>query len=213
MLSKAARKPKVVDPEKAKRRMLKRRKLEKRELWGKVAVTNPSCLGIVHCRMNEFLCLLPLTFSLSLFITCTHTHTHINLPAFFTDRDHVKPQFGPLEKKLRRIATRGVVTLFNAVAKQKKDDKRREEEEAGLGKKSGSEALSRMGFLQLLKASKDGKGPGAPEANAASEAGEGVIKAGETPSEEAGWNILKSDYMMNPKLKDWDREVDSSDDE
>ena len=60
-------------------------------------------------------------------------------------KDHHAPQVDNVEKKLMRIATKGVVTLFNAVAKQQKELKAMQEqteEEAG-GKKKGQNKHTR----------------------------------------------------------------------
>jgi hypothetical protein len=39
-----------------------------------------------------------------------------------------------------------------------------------------------------------------------------VPTVGPTPARSVGWNALKDDFMMNSKLKDWDKEI-SDDDE
>jgi len=50
-------------------------------------------------------------------------------------RDHTKPQFDDKEKKLTKIATRGVVALFNAVEKQQRALRKSEGPMAVLGLK------------------------------------------------------------------------------
>jgi len=79
-------------------------------------------------------------------------------------KEHVKPQYTALERKLKRIATKGVVTLFNMVSKQKRhvmEESRRKraktaQKYAGLrggipGKLGKGGEASRDSFMAMLK--------------------------------------------------------------
>ncbi|CAG2235533.1 unnamed protein product [Mytilus edulis] len=111
--------------------------------------------------------------------------------------------------KWRRIAQRGVVQLFNAVRKQQKILKE-QLDDAGPTEAKKSKALGKMTkgkFLDLLK--------GQTVANVSNQRMnmKTEIKQ-ENESDEEGsnkkkWDILRDDYMMGAKMKDWDKESDS----
>lgn len=148
------------------------------------------------------------------------------------------------ERTHRRIATRGVVALFNAISKHRADAEakiaEREEEKkrraAAMDEAGGSilkkrkkeyeenntSATTKHGFLDMIKKSS--------VTTATTMVGESITttsriserdfdpavpieqqKNGPTPARSVGWNALKDDFMMNSKLKDWDKEI--SDDE
>mmetsp|Transcript_34253 Transcript_34253/g.55173 ORF Transcript_34253/g.55173 Transcript_34253/m.55173 type:complete len:223 (-) Transcript_34253:251-919(-) len=44
------------------------------------------------------------------------------LNKMLTDKEHVQPEFDHIERRLLQVATKGVVTLFNAIANQQRDD-------------------------------------------------------------------------------------------
>ena len=135
-----------------------------------------------------------------------------------------------VERAHRRVATRGVVALFNAISKHQ--DKMREDASAehraaakaasasGGGSKSAEEVkvMSKRGFLDLLKtnATKVDGGAAAAANKSAPSVSEGA-KGTSSKSKTGGWNALKDDYMMTSKLKDWDKELtdeeDSDDDD
>ncbi|XP_063428943.1 RRP15-like protein [Mytilus trossulus] len=113
------------------------------------------------------------------------------------------------ERALQRIAQRGVVQLFNAVRKQQKILKE-QLDDAGPTEAKKSRALGKMTkgkFLDLLK--------GQTVANVSNQRMnmKTEIKQ-ENESDEEGsnkkkWDILRDDYMMGAKMKDWDKESDS----
>ena len=144
------------------------------------------------------------------------------------------------ERTYRRIATRGVVALFNAISKHRADaeakiadreeEKKRRAEAAMDGnslkkrKKDSSEetnnsATTKRGFLDMIKKSSVTTSTtiaGGSSSTRVVERGTdsaATIKQhnGTTPARPVGWNALKDDFMMNSKLKDWDKEI--SDDE
>jgi len=141
------------------------------------------------------------------------------------------------ERAHRRIATRGVVALFNAISKHravvaseaaaKEEEKRRIREEgrqSRFGKKKSDEGEVRTktkhGFLDMIKKSaavgaskgdeNDGGGGRVNGADKSKESG----SSKEASSKSTGWSALKDDFMMNSKLKDWDKDIsDDEDDE
>ncbi len=146
------------------------------------------------------------------------------------------------ERTHRRIATRGVVALFNAISKHRADAEakilEREEEKKrraaaiddmnGGGnvlkkrKKESEEnnnsATTKHEFLDMIKKSsvttKTVVGGSTTAKVVRSDDPAVPIKQqnGPTSTSSVGWNALKDDFMMNSKLKDWDKEI-SDDDE
>ena len=135
------------------------------------------------------------------------------------------------ERSHRRIATRGVVALFNAIskhrqavvaeaaAKEAEKLRKREEEGRALKKKKidgdGVSKTTKFGFLDMIKKSAGagggtsqgrgvGGGDGGDAGVASSDANESKEdKGGKSNSGGAavGWSALKDDFMMNSKLK------------
>ncbi|DBA00197.1 TPA: hypothetical protein N0F65_007822 [Lagenidium giganteum] len=83
------------------------------------------------------------------------------------------------DRKLRMIATKGVVALFNAIEKHQHASGKKDEQEDKKVKE-----MSKENFLGLLKASQK------------------TGSATEVPATKA--SFLKDDYMMGAKPKDWD---------
>lgn len=136
------------------------------------------------------------------------------------------------ERTHRRIATRGVVALFNAISKHRaavaaeaaaKEQEKRDAREEGRsarkkGEESGVSSQTKHGFLDLIKKSAKKSAPSSEAQK--DESGADVTRKqapqnGEINKKESavGWNALKDDYMMNSKLKDWDKMSDDDDDE
>lgn len=71
------------------------------------------------------------------------------------EKDHVKPEFNDLEKKISRIATKGVVTLFNAVYEQqaKLEEIRANKTLLSHQQDQLIDSEAQQGFLDLLKQS------------------------------------------------------------
>ena len=130
------------------------------------------------------------------------------------------------ERTHRRLATRGVVALFNAISKHRaavaaeaaaKEQEKRDAREEGRsarkkGEESGVSSQTKHGFLDMIKKSvkKDESG-----ADGTRKQGGSTPQNGENNKKESavGWSALKDDYMMNSKLKDWDKMSDDDDDE
>jgi len=96
-----------------------------------------------------------------------------------------------LERLHRRVATRGVVALFNAVAQHQN---KKEEPSSSLAQRQSAEQVKKMtkhGFLDMIKNAAASKSGG----------GTAVAAAAKSPREPetSKWAALEDDYMMNPK--------------
>jgi len=103
------------------------------------------------------------------------------------------------ERALMRIATRGVVHLFNAVKQQQKTIQSKLKEAGGSERKREKvmKSVSKSSFLDILKGTAQSI-PQAAEANY----DQPEIK---TEISKPTWNVLRDDFMMGAKLKDWDK--------
>ncbi|XP_039260201.1 RRP15-like protein [Styela clava] len=131
----------------------------------------------------------------------------LNKKRKWEEMNHVKPNAleKDYERNLQKIATRGVVQLFNAVKKHQKqlDEKLKSAKTEGK-KEQVMKSVSKGEFLDMLKddkvitKQKAGKNfdPGMPD----------------TTAEDKGWDVLRDDFMMGNKLKDWDQRSDGEDD-
>ena len=113
------------------------------------------------------------------------------------------------ERAYRRIATRGVVALFNAIA-QHQDSKRKEESQERSKEGQDSEQLTKSSFLEKIRST------GTENIN--DSVNSTLILRGKSHKEESqdlkkatGWNALKDDFMMGSKLKNWDVDNSESD--
>ncbi|XP_006890636.1 PREDICTED: RRP15-like protein [Elephantulus edwardii] len=113
------------------------------------------------------------------------------------------------ERNLQRIATRGVVQLFNAVQKhQKKIDEKVKEAGSSMRKRAKLiSTVSKKDFIGVLRGM-DGSANEKTSAGKNSKAKQNEEKSGDNP----GWSILRDDFMMGASMKDWDKESDGSDD-
>ncbi|XP_018612958.2 RRP15-like protein [Scleropages formosus] len=103
------------------------------------------------------------------------------------------------ERNLQRIATRGVVQLFNAVRRQQKQMEEKMKEVGGSERKRAKllSSVSKKDFISVLR----GEGDGAVQKTHKKEA--------ETePETKPEWSILRDDFMMGASMKDWDKESD-----
>uniref|UniRef100_A0A8D2DHG5 RRP15-like protein n=1 Tax=Sciurus vulgaris TaxID=55149 RepID=A0A8D2DHG5_SCIVU len=104
------------------------------------------------------------------------------------------------ERNLQRIATRGVVQLFNAVQKHQKNVDEKVKEAGGSIRKHAKliSSVSKKDFISVLRGmdtKSTGKNPKAKQTEVKSEEG-------------PGWTILRDDFMMGASMKDWDKESD-----
>ncbi|CAM9113492.1 unnamed protein product [Chrysoparadoxa australica] len=116
-----------------------------------------------------------------------------------------------LERSLKKVATRGVVALFNAISKHAREREEVANEKAnskGKGKEKGKD-INKAGFLSMLKeGTKKQKAPGKQGASSQGQ------EHGESDEKDAGessqWSVLKGDYMLGAtSTKAWDQESES----
>nr|XP_061789688.1 RRP15-like protein [Nerophis lumbriciformis] len=103
------------------------------------------------------------------------------------------------EKALQRIATRGVVQLFNAVRKHQKNIDNKVKEAGGSERKKAKilSSVSKKDFIDVLRKTE-------------SESKDTVKKENDISTtevvEKPAWSVLSDDYMMGATMKDWDKE-------
>jgi len=113
------------------------------------------------------------------------------------------------EKTLTKIATRGVVQLFNAVREQQKDLKSKLREAGASTRKREKvfKNIDKSSFVELLTGTKtkslENMGP-PPSKKSKDEVKEEIGENGNS----ASWNILREDYMLDAKMRDWDKDSD-----
>uniref|UniRef100_H0X243 RRP15-like protein n=1 Tax=Otolemur garnettii TaxID=30611 RepID=H0X243_OTOGA len=113
------------------------------------------------------------------------------------------------ERNLQRIATRGVVQLFNAVQKHQKNVDEKVKEAGGSVRRRAKliSAVSKRDFISVLRGM-DGSTNETSSTGKSSKAKQTEGKSEEGPS----WTILRDDFMMGASMKDWDKESDGPDD-
>lgn len=106
------------------------------------------------------------------------------------------------ERNLQRIATRGVVQLFNAVQKHQRNVGEKVKEVGGSIRKRAKlmSTVSKKDFISVLRGM-DGASENSP-AGKSPKARQTEVKSEEGP----GWKILRDDFMMGASMKDWDKE-------
>ncbi|KAG5872416.1 hypothetical protein JTB14_013661 [Gonioctena quinquepunctata] len=88
------------------------------------------------------------------------------------------------ERLLQKIATKGVVHLFNAVRSQQKDI---------------NEKLEQAGPLEVRKEKPVDRVLGETKKE----------KKNASTRKDSTWSVLKEDFMMGAKMKDWDKELEN----
>lgn len=128
----------------------------------------------------------------------------------------VKPSWKDIEREraLRKIATRGVVQLFNAVRIQQKDLQHQLEEAGPLDsrKEAVLNNINKRKFLDVLMSGKRAKSeqvdnPVKDEIKEESDNSSDEEIDGKKKKSE--WSVLRDDFMTNKKIKHWDEEDDS----
>lgn len=108
------------------------------------------------------------------------------------------------ERSFKRIATKGVVQLFNAVRSQQRDLVNRLEKAGPLDHKR-DEVLNNINKKQFLDMLMGGK-------QAKSENIDNAVKNEKNPqggeSKPSQWSVLRDDFMTSKKLNHWDQEDD-----
>lgn len=132
-----------------------------------------------------------------------------------------------LEAKLRRIATRGAVALFNAVRKAQKDDEAIVGVSKSMYANKDVKSMDKKDFLGLLASKTAGihgepsnKGDAGGSVATGAGAGAGEEGAGEDGSGSGasggtgqGWSVLQDNYMLESKADDWDKDDASSEED
>ncbi|XP_007173587.2 RRP15-like protein [Balaenoptera acutorostrata] len=113
------------------------------------------------------------------------------------------------ERNLQRIATRGVVQLFNAVQKHQKNVDEKVKEAGGSIRKRAKliSTVSKKDFISVLRGM-DGSTNEKSLTGKNSKAKQTEAKSEEGPA----WTILRDNFMMGASMKDWDKESDGPDD-
>uniref|UniRef100_UPI0037E7DA88 RRP15-like protein n=1 Tax=Semicossyphus pulcher TaxID=241346 RepID=UPI0037E7DA88 len=103
------------------------------------------------------------------------------------------------ERALQRVATRGVVQLFNAVRKHQKTVEEKVKEVGGSERKKAKllSSVSKKDFIDVLRRSEGGAGGGHDQPDNAAAA-----------EEKPSWSVLRDDFMMGASMKDWDKDSD-----
>ena len=130
------------------------------------------------------------------------------------------PALDAKEKTLQKTATRGVVRLFNAVAKAQR---RLREDEGVTGSRAKAAKLGKASFLAELRNSRaagEGNEAVVPSARAPSAAAMAAqAQPGGSDSDEeggAGWAVLQEGFtglQGGSKMKDWDKQVSEDESE
>ncbi|OQR70436.1 RRP15 protein-like [Tropilaelaps mercedesae] len=104
----------------------------------------------------------------------------------------VIPQPGdPYEKNLLRTATRGVVQLFNAVSKFQEEKRKKREDHSS----DDDEPRYKKGrFMETLSKIQEKK------------------RKDESTATASKWKALRDDFMINSKMRDWDKKESDEDD-
>jgi len=127
---------------------------------------------------------------------------------------HVKPHVleKDKERKLQKIATKGVVQLFNAVKKQQKsiDDKLKEAGSSINKRDKVMKNVNKGDFLDMLKNTAN-VNANPMEDKKSKKTKETSIATDSEPSKPS-WGVLRDDFMMGAKMKDWDQASDEEDD-
>ncbi|GMI44171.1 hypothetical protein TrCOL_g5496 [Triparma columacea] len=140
-----------------------------------------------------------------------------NLKVMYVPTKTGDPKVIESERTLRRIATRGVVALFNAISTHQHEAKlETEPEDRKSRKERDAKFETKQGFIDKLKtaAGAEEKEEGEKEKGDKKEKKDDKKgkKVQETKTEGSKW--LQDDFLMKSKLKDWDKDdEDSSDDE
>ena len=105
-----------------------------------------------------------------------------------------------LERTHRRVATRGVVALFNAIAQHQNETK---EVVTNTESSDKVKKMTKHGFLDMIKTT-------AKETTQSTKQ-ETTTTAAKTTSKPQ-WNALQDNYLLDSKLKDWDKESSEEED-
>lgn len=143
----------------------------------------------------------------------------------FKNKDHKVPDFSgaELESKLRKVATRGVVKLFNAI-KQHQKSSAASEALTAVTRKTTDDAVKRK-FMDSLKrtsgtadqrksleaqngSADENSDTEAPLPAASTTRRASIAKKSASGAAAPSWEVLRDDYLLGAKMKDWNKESD-----
>merc|ERR1712029_496979 len=116
------------------------------------------------------------------------------------------------EKKLARIATRGVVQLFNAVREQQKTLKT-QLDKAGLSTTKRDKVfknLDKGAFLEVLSGKRPSKKTDNDNSDGSCVTKRPKVEIKDEEDDGSQWSALKDNFMMGAKMRDWDKENSES---
>ncbi|KAG7374458.1 ribosomal RNA processing (Rrp15p) related protein [Nitzschia inconspicua] len=108
------------------------------------------------------------------------------------------------ERFHRRVATRGVVALFNAISQHQRSNTQKNVTPSS-SKTIESSKMTKHSFLDKIKSAAKSQTADNFDSKKRSVENEGRESNKETKSNTPSWGALKDDYMLNPK-KNWDEE-------
>ena len=113
------------------------------------------------------------------------------------------------ERRLAKVATRGVVQLFNAVREQQKSIKSQLDVagKSTVKRDKVFKSIDKEGFLEVLSGNKRRLESAVGRGSAPVKVPKTEIKEEE---DESSWKILRDDFMMGAKMKDWDKDSDDN---
>ncbi|KAL0984636.1 hypothetical protein UPYG_G00144500 [Umbra pygmaea] len=105
------------------------------------------------------------------------------------------------ERNLQRIATRGVVQLFNAVRTHQRNigDMVKEVGSSERKKSKLLATISKKDFIDVLRGADAGTGVGIKTQRQL---------VGREAKEKPAWSVLRDDFMIGASMKDWDKDSD-----
>ena len=124
------------------------------------------------------------------------------------EKNMVRPNISSVdhERQLKKMATKGVVALFNAITTYQRDSKQKEKKIRDAKSKDASKETKKAiltgpknNMLKVLRTSQ-----AEPSKTSGDAARTGAADAPGAPGA-AQWNVLKDDFMIGAKMKDWDQ--------
>ncbi|XP_037049694.1 RRP15-like protein [Bradysia coprophila] len=125
------------------------------------------------------------------------------------------------EKAFKKIATKGVVQLFNAVRVQQKDLAQKLDDVGPLDHRKDAvlNNINKKKFLDVLMGGNRAKSelvdnPVKDEVKEESEDGDdGYTETDRPDASKSQWSVLRNDFMTNKKMTNWDKDDDDDDDD
>lgn len=109
-----------------------------------------------------------------------------------------------------------MVQLFNAVRTQQKDISQKLSEAGPLEvrKEKVLKNIDKRAFLDLLMGEKSSvvDDPAVSKTENDSNRESGAVAANKTKVKEPSWNVLRDDFLLSAKIKDWDKEIEEESD-